>query len=159
MGVRLRLIATNRFAMPDDAAPGTDEICDLNPFLIGVALAGACLALQQRAAARELVRHLVASQVDNPDHIHMISPLTQSYELLFQAAESMFGRPRADIERSVRDQREAIKKYRPLVAEVVRQRDDAARYRRALNEIAYDHPSDPERVARRALGDDTTEGG
>ena len=87
-------------------------------------------------------------------HIHLISPLTQSYELLMAAAEELTGRPRADIERDVKATRSRIEGYRPLVAEVVRQRDKANRYERALNEIAYEHPAEPERVARRALGDE-----
>jgi hypothetical protein len=105
-------------------------------------------------AAEALIRHLISSQVDNPDHIHLISPLTQSYELLMAAAVELTSRPRADIERDVKATRSRIESYRPLVAEVVRQRDKANRFERALNEIAYEHPVEPERIARQAIGDE-----
>lgn len=43
----------------------------------------------------------------------------------------------------------------PIVSEAERQRDKAERYERALNEIAYEHPADPTRVARVAIGDES----
>lgn len=105
-------------------------------------------------AARKLVRHLVRAQTDNPDHIYLISPLTETHELLLAAAEELFGKPAADIKAQIDRQRAEIESYRPLVPEAVRQRDKAERYERALNEIAYDHPSSERDVARRALGDE-----
>lgn len=106
-------------------------------------------------AARNLVRHLIRAQTDNPDHIHLISKFTETHELLLAAAAELFGKPAADIEAQIDNQRAEIKSYRPLVAEVTRQRDKAERYERALNEIAYEHPADPARVARLAIGDES----
>ena len=106
-------------------------------------------------AATKLVRHLLSAQVDNPDHIYLISPLTQSHELLLAAAEELLGIPAADIQAKIKEQRAKIESYRPLVAHVVRWREEAERYQRALSEIAYDHPAEPRTVARRALGDET----
>lgn len=105
-------------------------------------------------AARNLVRHLIRAQTDNPDHIHLISKFTETHSLLLLAAEELFGKPAADIEAQIAKQRAEIESYRPLVADAVRQRDKANRYERALNEIAYDYPADPARVARVAIGDD-----
>lgn len=104
--------------------------------------------------AKALIKHLITAQIDNPDHIHLIAPLTQSYDLLLDAAADLFVQPRADIERQIKEQRAKIESYRPLVPEVCRQRDKAERYERALNEIAYDHPASERDVARRALGDE-----
>jgi hypothetical protein len=103
--------------------------------------------------AKALVKHLISAQIDNPDHIHLIAPLTQSYDLLLGAASELFGQPADEIERQFEEQRAKIESYRPLVAEVDKQRDKAERYERALNEIAYDHPESARDVARRALGD------
>lgn len=104
--------------------------------------------------AKALVRHLIRCQTDNPDHIYLISPLTETHELLLAAAEELFGQPAAEIEAQIDKQRADIESYRPLVAEVERQRDKAERYERALNEIAYDHPASERDVARKALGDE-----
>lgn len=104
--------------------------------------------------AKALVKHLISAQIDNADHIHLISPLTQSYELLLDAASELFGRPRGEIEATIKAERAKIESYRPLVAEVKRQRDKAERYERALGEIAYEHPTSERDVARRALGDE-----
>lgn len=106
-------------------------------------------------AARKLVQHLVQCQTDNPDHIYLISPLTETHRLLLAAAEELFGKPAADIEAQIDKQRAEIESYRPLVPEVVRQRGKAERYERALNEIAYDHPASERDVARCALGDES----
>lgn len=103
-------------------------------------------------AAKALVRHLIRAQVDEPDHIHLISPLTQSYALLLAAAEELFGQPRADIEKQIKSQRSEVLSYRPLIAQVVRWRDEAERYERALNHIAYECPDNPTGTARAALG-------
>ena len=104
------------------------------------------------SASSQLVRHLISAQIDNPDHIYLISPGTQSYALLLRAAEELDGKPAADIEAQIEERRAAIEEYRPLVAEVERLREELARYERALNEIAHEHPAEPGEVARRALG-------
>ena len=103
--------------------------------------------------AKALVKHLIAAQIDNPDHIHLIAPLTQSYELLLDAAAEIYEQPRPEIEKRIRRERAEIERYRPLTAEVTRQRDKAERYERALHEIAYEAPAFAQVVARRALGD------
>lgn len=105
-------------------------------------------------AARNLVRHLIRAQTDNPEHIHLISRLTETHSLLLLAAEELFGKSAASILSQIDKQRAEIESYRPLIAEVVRQRDKASRYEQALNEIAYDHPTDPARIARLAIGDE-----
>jgi hypothetical protein len=105
--------------------------------------------------ARKLVRHLIQAQIDNPDHIHLICPLTETHSLLLLAAEELFGKPAADIEAQIDKQRAEIESYRTLVAGEVRQRDKAEKYERALNEIAYDHPASGRDVARKALGDES----
>lgn len=104
--------------------------------------------------AKQLVRHLISCQIDNPDHIQLIAPLTQSYGLLLAAAEELFGQPCDEIEARFEAERAKIKSYRPLVAEVNRQRDKAVKYERALSEIAYEHPASPVAVALVALGDE-----
>lgn len=105
--------------------------------------------------AKALVKHLISAQIDNPDHIYLISPLTQSHELLLAAAEELFCQPMIEIKAQIDKQRAEIEKYRPLVAEVNRQRDKAERYERALDKIAYDHPASAIGVARAALGDES----
>lgn len=104
--------------------------------------------------AKALVKHLISAQIDNPDHIYLISPHTQSHELLIAAAAELFGKPASEIQETIRVERTKIESYRPLVSEVERQRDKAERYERALGEIAYEYPSSERDVARRALGDE-----
>lgn len=103
------------------------------------------------SAAKALVRHLLRCQVDNPDHIALIDPLTETHSLLMSAAEDVFGESAASLIDRIEAERAKIESYRPLVAEVDRQRDKADRYERALSTIAYDHPIDPTEAARAAL--------
>jgi len=100
----------------------------------------------------QFVRHLVAAQIDNPDHIYLISPGTQSHELLLAAAAEVYGLTAADIRSRIKARRAEVESHHPMVAAVVRVRDEAARYERALDVIAYGSPAEPRDVARRALG-------
>lgn len=103
------------------------------------------------SATRALVRHLIKCQVDNADHIYLISPLTETHALLLAAAEEVYGGPIDAVVSQIEASRADIERYRPLESQVERWRSKAERYERVLSTIAYGHPDDPTEIARAAI--------
>lgn len=94
-------------------------------------------------AAKALVSHLISRLIDDPEYIDCSGRHTRTYELMLDAATELFpSEKRDEIERRIVEERNAIKKYRPLESHRSRAESERDQLRVLLVKIAEDYTLD-----------------